>query len=763
MFRALPTLTVTLALLVFACALPLPNDSTVIFLAPDAGESNTDFEARVRQAFSLAQPGTAFEFGAGTFAFSRGLLVTASHITIAGQGMNATVLDFSNASAAEAILASGDEFVIQDLGVFDPPGDAVKVIGADGVVMRRVSVVWPNDADPTNGPYGLYPVLSSNILIEGCYVRGAEDAGIYVGQSSNVIVRNNWAEANVAGIEIENTINASVHWNVATANTGGILVFDLTGLSQAGGSVSVHDNWVFENNGPNFGSGVVGLVPPGTGVLILSTDDVEIHDNQIFDNKTAGIAVFSYNITLLPYDPAVFDAYPERIHVRDNFLQDNGNDPQGLIGQVIAFQFGFGQPIPDIVYDGDLDPAHVQSDGQLPPELRLCVHGNGSASFGTLALPPSGDRFDLTPYDCTRPSVPPVLLAARAELPPEQQVLSPEETASLCGASPAGVNWDAYEADCPQLSDYNLFAGNDPRGPVVERGLEYQLNTPLHSDYADKYRFVFVPPGETALYDPDAVMDFPVGTIITKTFAFDTAAGERLIETRLLVRRAAGWRALIFLWDELMTEALLTQEGASVEVTFNHPDGSTPSIDYQVPDVNQCAGCHSGIDEPMDLIGPKARWLNWPPPGDTTQPNQLDAWTTAGILSGAPDPALAPRLPVASDPADGSVAERARAYLEINCAHCHRSQGRAGFTGLWLNADEPEGLSTGICKTPIAAGVGGLVYDVVPGLPDESILVFRMESVVPSIQMPELAKTIAHDMGVDLVREYVEGLPGGCP
>jgi len=769
MSRLPSTLLALLLLVLLAAAFPacrpesLPPSSAVIPLVPEPGESAAEFEARVRQAFSLAQPGTAFQFGEGTFTFTRGLSVGVSHVTIAGQGRDRTTLDFSGANAAEAILATADEFTIRDLSVFDPPGDAVKVLGADGVTMQRVSVVWPNEADPTNGPYGLYPVLSNDILIEGCYVRGAEDAGIYVGQSSNVVVQYNWAEGNVAGIEIENTVNAEVRWNVATENTGGILVFDLPGLSQPGGAVSVHDNWVYSNNGPNFGSGVVGLVPPGTGVLVLATDDVEIHDNEIHDNVTGGIAVLNYGITLLPFDPDTFDAYPEKIHIHDNELRDNGQDPQGQIGQALAIQFGFGQPIPDIMWDRVIDPDQPLVDGHLPPDLQLCVQDNGSASFGTLGLPPSGDRFDLTPYDCSHPPVPGVMVAERTPLPPEQRPLPPEEAAALCGASPVGVNWPAFEADCPLLSDYNLFEGNDPRGPAVERGLEYELTTPLHSDYATKYRFVFVPPGTAATYDPEAALDFPVGTIVSKTFAFDTPAGEQIVETRLLIRRALGWRALVYVWDETMTTAHLTPEGALVEVTFQHPDGSLPTIDYEVPDVNQCAGCHAGAEEDIDLIGPKARWLNRPVPGDGTGPNQLVAWSDAGILAGAPEPALAPRLPDASDPADGSVAERARAYLEINCAHCHREGGRAGFTGLLLEADEPEGPATGICKTPIAAGVGGLLYDVVPGRPDDSILVFRMESVVPSIQMPELSKAIVHDAGVELVRQYVAGLPGECP
>ncbi len=762
MFRTFPALALAVALFVSGCNLPVFPGSPVIFLAPAVGESAEDFETRVRQAFSLAQPGSAFEFGAGTFTFTRGIVITASHITVVGQGHADTILDFSTANASEAILASGDEFLIRDIGIFDPPGDGVKTVGSDGVTMQRVSIIWPNEVDPTNGPYGLYPVLSRNILIEGCYVKGAEDAGIYVGQSENIIVRNNWAEMNVAGIEIENSINADVHWNVATQNTAGILVFDLPGLSQAGHSVRVHNNWSFDNNTENFGSGIVGLVPPGTGMLILSTDGVEIFDNEIYGNLTAGIAIFSYEISLLPY-PEDFDAFPERIEVYGNHLDDNGLVPQGLIGQVIAFQFGAGQPIPDIIYDRNMNPDLVQPDGELPDDLKICIGDNGEATFGTLAVPPSGDRFDTSLYDCDHPALTDVALRDRLPLPEGAVELSPEETAALCGASPAGVNWPAFEANCPVLSDYNLFVGNDPRGVPVERGVGYDLTTPLFSDFTLKDRYAFVPPGEAAAYDASAVMDFPVGTIITKTFTFDTPGGEDVIETRLLIRREFGWKALVYLWDETGTEATLTPEGAIVNVTFNHPAGGTQNIDYEVPDVNQCAGCHAGVDEPMDLIGPKARWLNKPVPFDASGTNQLDYWSVNGLLTGAPDPALAPRLPVWDDPLDGTVAERARAYLEMNCAHCHRDGGRAGFTSLWLNADEPDGMMTGICKTPIASGVGSLEYDVVPGDPAASILVFRMDSVVPSVKMPELAKVTIHDEGVSLVSDWVTGLTGTCP
>jgi parallel beta-helix repeat protein len=743
-----------------------PTDRTVIVLAPADGESATAFQVRVRQAFNLAQPGTILEFGAGTFSFTAGLSISASHVIVRGQGMGETVLDFSTADAAQGLLVTGDHFLIHDLAVIDTPGDGVKSVGVDGFTARRLRVLWNDFADPDNGPYGIYPVSTQNILIEYCHVVGAEDAGIYVGQSTNALVRYNWVEGNVAGIEIENTIDAEVTFNVATGNAAGILVFDLTGLSQAGHSTRVHENWVYDNNGTNFGSGILALVPSGTGVLVMATDDVEIFENEVHDNLSLGIGVISYELTLLGF-PDGFDAWPEKIYVHDNALSNNGEAPQGTIGAAVALQFGLSFTIPNVMWDGARNPDVATDPEQyLPLDLRFCVQNNVESDFGRMASLPSGDKFDPTPYDCSHPPVAPVVLPPEPPLPPLEQQLSPEETAALCGASPAGVNWAAFEANCPFLSDYHLFQGNDPRGPVVERGLEYELTTPLFSDYANKYRFVFVPPGESAGYRADDVFDFPVGTIVSKTFAFDLpGGGERVVETRLLIRREAGWRSLVYLWDETMTTAAFTPEGAVVEVTFQHPDGDPRTIDYGVPDTNQCAGCHSGLPDPMDLIGPKARLLNRPIPGDPLGPNQLVQWESAGILTGLPALAEVDRLPVWNDPTDGTLGERARAYLESNCAHCHRPNGRAGFTSLWLNVETPEGFNLGFCKTPIAAGSGsgGLDYDLVPGSSADSILSFRLDSAVPGVEMPELAKAIVHDDGVALVSAWIDSLaPVDC-
>ena len=749
---------------------PGPAGTTIIFLEPIPGETAMEFQTRTRLAFNLATPGTIFEFGEGTFTFTQGLSITASHVTVRGQGTDKTNFDFSGASDSQAFLARGDEFLIHDLRISNPPGDGVKAENVDGATFRRVWVEWDNFADPNNGPYGLYPVASQNILIEYCYIKGAEDTGIYVGQSDRAIVRWNYLEGNVAGIEIENTSDAEVYRNIATGNTAGILVFDDPGLSRSGGNVRVFSNWVYSNNGPNFGSSPLRvLVPSGMGILTMSTDNVEIFDNDIYDNVTSGIAMISFALTLLPY-PATFDIWPEKVHVYGNRVHNNSHAPSNTIGQVIALQFG--DDLPDIWWDRLRDPAHgLAPEELLPDDARFCVHDNvtqdSDPMWGILGLSfPGVDRYDLAPFDCEHPPIPPLVFRERLPLPEGQQELSPEETAALCGADPVGVNWDAFEASCPKLSDYNLFATGDPRGPVTERGVLYDLTTPLFSDYAAKYRFAFVPEGQTAAYDDTNVFDFPVGTIITKTFAFAVpGGGEQVVETRLLIRRASGWRALVYLWDELMTEATYTPEGAIVPIDIVTTDGSEASIVYEVPDVNQCGGCHTGFGEPMHLVGPKARLLNRPDPGDATgASNQLVTWYDLGILDQLVVPAAEPRLPVWDDPADGTLAERARAYLETNCAHCHRPNGRAGFTSMWLTADQPEDFNLGICKHPIAAGIGsgGLTFDIVPGDPDQSILAFRMASAEPAIEMPELAKAIAHGEGVALVRDWISGLPGDC-
>lgn len=333
---------------------------------------------------------------------------------------------------------------------------------------------------------------------------------------------------------------------------------------------------------------------------------------------------------------------------------------------------------------------------------------------------------------------------------------------SIAGPDTAGaVSPDAILAEKPPklLSEFELFA--DLTRQIPARGvLPYSITTALFSDHADKYRFVFVPPGTSARYDETESFEFPVGTALIKTFAFPggTAGPDgdlRLIETRLLLRNADGWQAWAYLWNDAQDDAVLKLIGARVPVAFQGPDGEPLAFDYSVPNKNQCKGCHS-FDGAITPIGPKARNLNREFAYADGTRNQLVSWSEAGILSGAPAPEGAPAVPDWRDETE-PLDRRARAWLDVNCAHCHRHEGPASNSGLFLTYGETDPVALGIDKRPVAAGrgSGGLDFDIVPGAPDESILLFRVESTEPGIMMPELGRSQADHAAVELLREWI--------
>jgi uncharacterized repeat protein (TIGR03806 family) len=316
----------------------------------------------------------------------------------------------------------------------------------------------------------------------------------------------------------------------------------------------------------------------------------------------------------------------------------------------------------------------------------------------------------------------------------------------------------------PTLSQYGLFVG-DPTAQQPAAGvIPYDLNSALFSDYTEKFRFVRLPPGMSASYRSDEVFNLPVGTVIAKTFAYprdarDPSKGRRLLETRILEHQAEGWVGLPYIWNQAQSEATLDVAGDTVDVSWIDADGNIKSNNYIIPNSNQCKGCHKAGDT-MLPIGPKARNLNRDFAYDTGKENQLAHWSRLGLLAGAPDPAGAPRLAVWDDPKTGTLDARARAWLEINCAHCHSPVGPARNSGLDLLASQQNPTSFGINKPPVAAGVGsgGLAYDVIPGQPDRSILVYRIASTHPGVMMPELGKRLVHKEGVALVREWITAM-----
>ncbi len=293
------------------------------------------------------------------------------------------------------------------------------------------------------------------------------------------------------------------------------------------------------------------------------------------------------------------------------------------------------------------------------------------------------------------------------------------------------------------LSAYGFFvdlAAQVPGKSVVP----YQLNTPLWSDGAEKLRFVYLPPGTQAKAMGDGLLDLPVGSALIKTFAFEEGGKRRLIETRVLLHRADGWLALPYLWDAEQTEAKLAIAGARVPVTS--PSGE--SIEYRVPNKNQCKECH-GLNGVVVPIGPKARNLSrdW-----------LSALAGKGHLDAVPE--VAAPLPMWEDRLTVSAEAAARGYLDVNCAHCHRPGATASNSGLDLRWEQTEAEKLGLMKRPVAAGrgAGDLMFDIVPGHPEQSILVHRMNSLEGGVAMPELGKSTRHREGIETVERWIAGL-----
>jgi len=328
-------------------------------------EAGDDDQKAVQTALIEAKEGDVVCFGAGTFKFETELSLDVAKVTLHGAGADKTIWDFAGQTVgANGVIIKSNGVVIEDLGVKNPPGDGIRGDSVEGITFRRLEVIWDADASKESGAYGLYPVDSSEVLIEGCTVKGARDAGIYVGQSTNIVIKDSEAYGNVAGVEIENSTDAEVMNNYVHDNTAGILVFNLPNLPvQDGKRAKVHDNKVESNNLGNFGIAgtVVAKVPEGIGIMILASDDNEIHNNEIIGNNSVGLVMVNYLEALfgLPNDPA-YNKFPEGNFVHDNTFSGNGTDPSSLIKGTS----GGLDPIPDIIWDGCVDPAAVD-DGHL--------------------------------------------------------------------------------------------------------------------------------------------------------------------------------------------------------------------------------------------------------------------------------------------------------------------------------------------------------------------------------------------------------------
>lgn len=346
-----------------------------------------------------AQPGDVIEIPAGVHYFTRSLSLNVPGVTLRGAGMDQSILSFKNQmQGAEGLLVTANDFIIEDLAIEDTVGDALKINQSTNVTIRRVRTEWTRGANTENGAYGIYPVQSTNVLIEGSVAIGASDAGIYVGQSNQIIVRNSRVEYNVAGIEIENSTYADVYNNVVTNNTGGILVFDLPNLPVQGGQATrVFNNQIFANNTANFApeGNIVGNVPAGTGLLILANDNIEVFENRFADNNNVNVMIYSFTLGGRTISDPDYDPFPEQIYLHDNEFVSGGSVPAHAL--LAEWHKLSGENSPDIVWGG------LIKEGGSNEKL-ICLGENNEASFLNLH---GGDvanaSYDTTAHECSLP------------------------------------------------------------------------------------------------------------------------------------------------------------------------------------------------------------------------------------------------------------------------------------------------------------------------------------------------------------------------
>jgi parallel beta-helix repeat protein len=935
---------------------PVTGITTRICPGPDAQRLATI-------AFFDAHEGDTIEFCEGKFDFTSGLVMFGKRgITIKGAGMNKTYLRFKDSTDQDGFnLNRMTGITIQGLTIYDAPGNGLRIFRSDYVTVRDVKVGWtvadphsdevygPStyNSDPqswsVNGAYAFYPVITHHVLIEDCVSVGSSDAGVYVGQSSDILVQRTEAFHNVAGFEFENTYRAEFVNNIAHDNVGGFLVFDLPGRVQYGEKNLVHHNQSYENNTPQFAprGSIVAYVPSGTGALIFASDQVEFYANDIKGNDTIGLAIVNYGLADPNQSQTRYDFYPEAVHIYGNTFTDNGSNPQtpdperstctgpngfpgpnddpscagdnaGLLVTIIQAKNGgksaqivwdgavdtrdsepndraeeeacAGKPLDGMPVDSDgiplslpnpnetraeryearmdergrpnlyqFDPEPVckynkwkyQGDATEPtkPQNGICIEQPPESFVKTtpeaqavddflnfhFTTPDPTDPANLTPADHEMPTDCPTVIPAL--LPQFVPVLgsfvpnpasdprpSAADIAAACVTPPSGqVNYGALSRfNCPRLDQYGLFAdAHDPTENPNGFSAPFDLNTILFSDYAVKYRFLFLPPNGAGGPQPATYMDhtdcdtiniydcytatlgFPVGTVFAKTFAFRNGASENVIETRLLIKRQAPdgtpvWVGFAYEWTTENGErvAKLRVEGSTQNVSWDYDDedpeaknasnarphyqGSTPN--YAVPSAAACLLCHGGDDREAGTapIGLKVRNLNRTRDygGTVGVKNQLSRLQELGMLTipaGTTIEAPMPRwnVPGSTGEDPNSAADkhlRVRAFLEVNCMHCHNPAGAAQNSGLRLDAfTHPMDQGHGICKPPIAAGKGAEAgdYDIQPGDANVSILAARLASTDPGIKMPPLARSVAQIEAVTLVEDWITTVVAG--
>jgi len=404
-------------------ALPLFCAFAIAGLTSACQQTPADIEKHLQEQFISAKPGAVVELPEGKFHFTRTLSLNVDRVTLRGKGMGKTVLSFAGQQeGAQGLLVKANDFTIEDIAIEDPAGDALTVQGGTNIIIRRVRAEWTRGPNASNGPYAIYPVECKNLLVEDSIARGAADAGIYVGQSENIVLRRNLAEYNVDGFEVENSENADVYGNVMTHNTGGMGVFNLPNLPRQGGKhVRVFNNQILDNNTPNFAPKSLGAIynlPSGTGIYVMAIKDVEVFHNRIQNNNSLNVFLIHFKtgvgdsvqttaaspITQQIFAPEDKRYYPftQQIYFHDNDISGGGKSPDSRVTVLMQLSAALGGALPDILYDGLTDPAWPKKSFNSGD---ICLTNNGTASFlnfdaaGAMKHPVR----DISKYACSLP------------------------------------------------------------------------------------------------------------------------------------------------------------------------------------------------------------------------------------------------------------------------------------------------------------------------------------------------------------------------
>ncbi len=383
----------------------------LLLISSQIGFSQQAVQKKIQTQLIMAENGSVVDLDEGTFSFTSSLsMEDKKNIVIKGKGMDKTILSFKGQTeGAEGLrISNAENITLQDMTLQDSKGDLVKTMNIKGITFRNVKVEWTGKPSDKNGGYGLYPVQCQNVMIDNCMAIGASDAGIYVGQSKYIEVKNSKAYHNVAGIEIENSLYASVHDCEAYENTGGVLVFDLPDLVQKkGGFCKVFNNNIHDNNFANFApkGNIVASVSDGTGILLLAANNVEVFQNKIINNKTLGTGIISYLMTERPINDKDYNPYSSAISIHDNDYVREHIRPtsKGRFGLMFRFKLKFGKDVPHIIYDGIIDPKTLDAQGNTLAEKKICIQNNKNQSFANIDAEHGFKNIsrDMSKYDCT--------------------------------------------------------------------------------------------------------------------------------------------------------------------------------------------------------------------------------------------------------------------------------------------------------------------------------------------------------------------------